>query len=147
MKKIREEQVEYKGRVTKPTQFIKSMDYDWFLSVAKLSGKGPLLIGVGLYFWASKMRRGFGREFELSISRLGKEFGINESTAYRGLKSLVRAKLVTIKHNIGKKPLLILHQTGATLPTPGSGDSTTENLLFENLENVKGVVRPKGDCP
>lgn len=147
MKKIKEEKVVFKGHKNKSAKFIKSMDYDWFVSVAKLSGKGPLLIGIGLYFWASKMRRGFNREFDLSISRLGKEFGVNESTAYRGLKSLVRAKLVTIRHNIGKKPSLILHEVPSDLSPIGTDDSSSGNSLFENLDNANGVVRPKKGSP
>lgn len=154
MKKIEEEKafsqekVSLKPKQKKPKKFIKSMDYEWFLAVAHLPGKGSLLIGIGLYFWASIFRKGFEKEFKLSVSRLGQELGIDDSTAYRGLKSLVKAGLVTIKHNIGKKPTLILHNPCSDLPTPSENASGPANTFFENLGGKKSSF-PEGngrDC-
>lgn len=148
MIKFKEEKVEL-GFHPKKRKFIYSMDYQWFVNIAKLGGKGPVLMAIGLHYWANIQRKKFGDSFKLSISRLGRELGLQESTAYRAIKTLERAGFVKTEHKSGKKPLITLLLNEEALQTLGTGDSSPACTIFENRigeEKTRTFVTGEG-CP
>ena len=133
-KKILEEKVALNKFGHAKRKYIKTMPYEWVISVSKINGKGTLTMAIALYYWAGIKKAGFNKPFEISIGRLGKEFNVNEATAYRAFKKLKAAGFAHARNNAGKKSAITLFEKPIDLSTLGTDDSgLANNMLFDNF--------------
>lgn len=87
------------------TRFLKGpVPWPWLTKAARLPGRA-LHLGMALWFL-----KGFKRsQQQLSLSpSLLRELGVNRYTAYRGLRALEAAGLVSVERQQGRSPLVVL---------------------------------------
>ena len=106
--------IEFKGRSLKPKphkrmprvgwQFLKGpIDLQWLQLAASLPGKS-LHVGLVLWYLAGLKKQ---KTFKLSRTTL-ESFSINRHAAYRALKALEHAGLVSVERHPGRLPIVTL---------------------------------------
>src|SRR5262249_32415648 len=96
-------------RARRKSRFIPPMHFDWFSRACRLPGKAAALAAALWYF----SRRQGSDTVHLTQAGLN-EFGISRQAKYRGLLSLERAGLISVRRNGRKNP-------DVTILTPAEG--------------------------
>jgi len=95
-------------------KFLKGpIPWEWLTEAAKQPGKA-FQVGIALWFLAGIKG---SRTVALSGSVL-EDFGVNRYAAYRGLKVLEDAGLVSAKRHPGRNPLVTILDAGRGKPKP-----------------------------
>lgn len=86
----------------KHDQFVKGpISWDWITMAARCPGKA-LHVAIGLLFWTGIKRK---KEVPLSMTGLS-VLGVSRFAASRGLLSLEKAGLVSVKRTDGSRPMV-----------------------------------------
>jgi len=95
-------------------EFLKGpIPLTWLSSAAALSGKGPLAVGLAIWFEAGRRR---SREVTLTNAIL-ERFGVTRKTKYRGLNALEEAGLIVLDRRPRRNPVVTIIDTDKATST------------------------------
>ena len=84
--------------------FLKGpIPWNWLLAASKQKGKA-LHIAIGIRFLEGLKRT----KIIVLKSKLLRDLGVNRCSAYRGLKTLEKARLIEVKRHIGRLPMITI---------------------------------------
>jgi hypothetical protein len=86
-------------------EFLKGpIPLPWLAAASMLSGKAPPTVGLAVWFEAGRRK---SREVKLTTAIL-KRFGVNRKAKYRALKSLEKSRLVRVRREPRRNPVVTI---------------------------------------
>ncbi len=105
------------GYFTKGEKFIRAMPRGCVVAACKLEGKSIQVALVCWYLKGLNSRKNLSDHSVVLSAKMLREFGINRSAAYRALKKLEAANLVSVDRRRGRLPrITILKVDGSASP-------------------------------